>query len=85
MSYQGNWRDIFQNWESLCLSYPLFLEHVVTKFLNTSTMDGYNPYRIFDSGFDWEEIDEKILFPALAIGRSSNRILTTLDRSIACP
>ena len=27
MAYQGNWRDIFQNWESLCLSYPLFLEH----------------------------------------------------------
>ena len=57
MAYQGNWRDIFQNWESLCLSYPLFLKHVVAKFLNTSTMDGYNPYRISDSGFDWEEID----------------------------
>ena len=57
MAYQGNWRDIFQNWESLCLSYPLFLEHIVAKFLNTSTMDGYNPYRIFESGFDWEEID----------------------------
>ena len=57
MAYQGNWRDIFQNWESLCLSYPLFLEHVVAKFLNTSTMDGYNPYRIYDGGFDWEEID----------------------------
>ena len=65
MSYQGNWRDIFQNWESLCLSYPLFLEHVVTKFLNTSTMDGYNPYRIFDSGFDWEEIDEEDPFSGI--------------------
>ncbi|MEC8190355.1 MAG: hypothetical protein VX033_04145, partial [Verrucomicrobiota bacterium] len=65
MAYQGNWRDIFQNWESLCLSYPLFLEHVVAKFLNTSTMDGYNPYRIFESGFDWEEIDEEDPFSGI--------------------
>jgi hypothetical protein len=57
LSYQGNWRDIFQNWEALCLSYPKFLEHVVVKFLNTSTMDGYNPYRVFNGGFDWEEVD----------------------------
>ena len=65
MAYQGNWRDIFQNWESLCLSYPLFIEHVVAKFLNTSTMDGYNPYRIFESGFDWEEIDEEDPFSGI--------------------
>ena len=65
MAYQGNWRDIFQNWESLCLSYPLFLEHVVAKFLNTSTMDGYNPYRIFESGFDWEEINEEDPFSGI--------------------
>ena len=57
IAYQGNWRDIFQNWEALCMSYPNFLEHVVVKFLNTSTMDGYNPYRIFNGGFDWEEIE----------------------------
>lgn len=65
MAYQGNWRDIFQNWEALCLSYPLFLEHVIAKFLNTSTMDGYNPYRIFDSGFDWEEIDAEDPFSGI--------------------
>ena len=53
-SYQGNWRDIFQNWEALFFSYPEFAENVVAKFVNASTMDGYNPYRITDKGIDWE-------------------------------
>ena len=26
LSYQGNWRDIFQNWEALAFSYPDFIE-----------------------------------------------------------
>jgi hypothetical protein len=54
LNYQGNWRDIFQNWEALALSYPKFLESMISKFLNNSTADGYNPYRIFKDGFDWE-------------------------------
>lgn len=54
LNYQGNWRDIFQNWEALALSYPKFLESMIAKFFNTSTADGYNPYRIFRDGFDWE-------------------------------
>jgi hypothetical protein len=54
LNYQGNWRDIFQNWEALALSYPKFLESMISKFLNTSTADGYNPYRISRDGFDWE-------------------------------
>ena len=54
LNYQGNWRDIFQNWEALALSYPKFLESMISKFLNDSTADGYNPYRIFRDGFDWE-------------------------------
>ncbi len=54
LNYQGNWRDIFQNWEALALSYPKYLESMIAKFLNTSTADGYNPYRIFRDGFDWE-------------------------------
>lgn len=54
LNYQGNWRDIFQNWEALALSYPEFLESMIAKFLNTSTADGYNPYRIFRDGYDWE-------------------------------
>lgn len=54
LNYQGNWRDIFQNWEALALSYPEFLESMIAKFLNNSTADGYNPYRISRYAFDWE-------------------------------
>ena len=54
LSYQGNWRDIFQNWEALLFSYPGFTESVIAKFVNASTMDGYNPYRITKNGIDWE-------------------------------
>lgn len=56
-SYQGNWRDIFQNWEALCLSYPTFTEGIISKFVNASTVDGYNPYRITREGIDWEIMD----------------------------
>lgn len=52
--YQGNWRDIFQNWEALSLSYPGYIEHIISKFVNASTADGYNPYRIMRNGIDWE-------------------------------
>ena len=54
LSYQGNWRDIFQNWEGLAFSYPEFVENMVAKFVNASTIDGYNPYRITKEGIDWE-------------------------------
>lgn len=56
-AYAGNWRDIFQNWEALAVSFPQFLEGMICKFLNASTMDGYNPYRISRSGVDWEVIE----------------------------
>ena len=52
--YEGNWRDIFQNWEALCFSYPEFVEGIICKFVNASTIDGYNPYRIMRDGIDWE-------------------------------
>jgi hypothetical protein len=52
--FQGNWRDIFQNWEALSLSYPEFIENIISKFVNASTPDGYNPYRIMRNGIDWE-------------------------------
>lgn len=52
--YEGNWRDIFQNWEALSLSFPGFLPGMITKFLNASTADGYNPYRVTREGIDWE-------------------------------
>ena len=54
LAYEGNWRDIFQNWEALVHSFPGYAESVVAKFLNASTMDGHNPYRITDEGIDWE-------------------------------
>ncbi len=52
--YEGNWRDIFQNWEGLCLAYPDLLPGVVSIFLNASTADGFNPYRLTHNGIDWE-------------------------------
>lgn len=58
LSYEGNWRDIFQNWEALAYAYPRFVHGMISKFLNASTIDGYNPYRISKSGIDWEIIEE---------------------------
>ncbi|MEP0546029.1 MAG: hypothetical protein ABJF88_03790 [Rhodothermales bacterium] len=55
--YEGNWRDIFQNWEALGRSYPGYLEGMIATFVNASTADGYNPYRITDEGIDWETIE----------------------------
>ncbi|VUD40816.1 hypothetical protein TDB9533_00359 [Thalassocella blandensis] len=57
LSFQGNWRDIFQNWEALCFSIPNFCESMICKFVNASTADGYNPYRITKQGIDWEILD----------------------------
>jgi hypothetical protein len=57
LSYQGNWRDIFQNWEALAWSFPEYVESMVTVFLDATTADGYNPYRISRSGIDWEVPD----------------------------
>ena len=55
--YQGNWRDIFQNWEALALSFPEYTESFVAKFVNASTADGHNPYRVSREGFDWEVLE----------------------------
>lgn len=57
LDYEGNWRDIFQNWEALACSYPEFIESMIHKFLNATTFDGYNPYRVTKDGFDWEIIE----------------------------
>ena len=57
LNYQGNWRDIFQNWEALAFSFPGFLPGMICRFLNTSTADGYNPYRLTRDGFEWEELE----------------------------
>ena len=58
LDYEGNWRDIFQNWEALAHAYPEFIESMIFQFLNASTFDGYNPYRVTKDGFDWEIIEE---------------------------
>lgn len=57
LHFQGNWRDIFQNWEALGTAYPGYLTSIISKFVNASTADGYNPYRITRDGIDWEIID----------------------------
>ncbi|NMM17148.1 MAG: hypothetical protein HHJ14_08425 [Cellulomonas sp.] len=54
VDFQGNWRDIFQNWEALAWSFPEYVESMVVVFLDASTADGYNPYRISRAGIDWE-------------------------------
>ena len=57
LDYEGNWRDIFQNWEALAHSYPAFIENMIFKFLNATTFEGYNPYRVTKDGFDWEVVE----------------------------
>ncbi len=57
LDYEGNWRDIFQNWEAMVHSFPGFIDGMIFRFLNASTFDGYNPYRITKDGFDWEVIE----------------------------
>jgi len=57
LDYEGNWRDIFQNWEALAHSYPQFIDGMIHKFLNATTFDGYNPYRVTKGGFDWETVE----------------------------
>jgi hypothetical protein len=54
LDYEGNWRDIFQNWEALAYSYPEYIEAMIFTFLCATTVDGYNPYRITRTGIDWE-------------------------------
>ncbi|HLP02475.1 MAG TPA: hypothetical protein VK163_10670, partial [Opitutaceae bacterium] len=59
LAHEGNWRDIFQNWESLGVSHPSYLGGMVARFLNASTADGYNPYRITQAGIEWEVPDHE--------------------------
>ncbi len=56
LNYEGNWRDIFQNWEALGEAFPGFLPSLVAKFVNASTVDGFNPYRVTRDGVDWETV-----------------------------
>ena len=57
LNYQGNWRDIFQNWEALVWSEPAFVGSMIAVFLGAMSPDGYNPYRIGREGIDWEVVE----------------------------
>ncbi|MFO7871082.1 MAG: hypothetical protein R6V03_06580 [Kiritimatiellia bacterium] len=57
LDYEGNWRDIFQNWEALARSYPEIIESMIARFVNASTMDGFNPFRLTRDSFEWEAAD----------------------------
>jgi len=57
LGYAGNWRDLFQNWEALAVSHPCCLPAMIAAFLNASTADGYNPYRVTRDSIDWEVED----------------------------
>ena len=54
VNHEGNWRDIFQNWEALVPSEPAYVGSMIAVFLGAMTPDGYNPYRIGRDGIDWE-------------------------------
>jgi len=81
LDYQGNWRDIFQNWEALSRSFPGFAEQIVAKFVNASTVDGHNPYRIGRGGIDWETPDPH--HPWNTIGYWGDHQLVYLERLLA--
>ncbi len=57
LNYEGNWRDIFQNWEALAVSFPDYVAGMICRFVSASTADGYNPYRITRDGIDWEVVN----------------------------
>lgn len=57
LHHEGNWRDIFQNWDALAASAPGWLGSMIATFLGAMTPDGHNPYRIGSDGVDWEVMD----------------------------
>ena len=54
LNYEGNWRDIFQNWEPLAYSFPYFLPNMISLFLDSMTADGYNPGSLSRTSCHWE-------------------------------
>ena len=38
----------------MALSYPAYVKGMIAKFLNATTADGYNPYRVTRDGIEWE-------------------------------
>ena len=84
--FEGNWRDIFQNWEALGRSFPEYLEGMVALFVNASTADGYNPYRVTDRGIDWEvEEPDDPWARTSATGRPPDRLPRPATRPAPAP
>lgn len=96
-NYEGNWRDIFQNWESMCLSFPEYIDNVIAIFLDASTADGYNPFRITRGGIDWEVAkegdpnssqgywgDHQIIYLSRLIEWLDRYDTASLDRLVSC-
>ena len=82
LNYEGNWRDIFQNWEALAYSYPEYVEAMIFTFLSATTADGYNPYRITRAGLDWELPEEGN--PWANIGYWSDHQIIYLQKLLEC-
>ena len=78
LDYEGNWRDIFQNWEALAHSYPEAVASMIATFVNATTADGYNPYRINYRGVEWELPDADS--PWANIGYWSDHQIVYLQR-----
>jgi hypothetical protein len=78
LGYEGNWRDIFQNWEAVGRSFPGWLDSFISVFLDASTADGYNPYRVTKNGIDWEIPNPSD--PWASIGYWGDHQLVYLDR-----
>ncbi|MCA9322593.1 MAG: hypothetical protein KDB53_17760 [Planctomycetes bacterium] len=57
LAFEGNWRDIFQNWEALAHSHPGFATGMIARFVNGVTQDGYNPARLDRNGVGWDRPD----------------------------
>ena len=57
VDHQGNWRDIFQNWEALVPSEPAWVGSMIATFVGAMTPAGHNPYRIGRDGIDWETVE----------------------------
>ena len=79
--FEGNWRDVFQNWEATCTTHPHYLPGVIALFANASTVDGFNPYRITRDGVDWEVPDPDD--PWANIGYWGDHQIVYLDRLLA--
>jgi hypothetical protein len=71
LDYQGNWRDIFQNWEALAYAFPGFMNGMIGVFLGATTADGYNPYRVTRDGIEWEVPSRARRGPTSATGATT--------------